>query len=219
MLNFFKRKKQTINSITIPNFGWKKEQSSENLKLWINPEKTMAVSLYYFELEPDLPSINNIDKVRTFYRQQVADENGGLIKVELYEWKGFKTVQTIFKFPQEESGMTYLTSITIPFKNCSYVIKIQAPEIGMTGIRDSVIADRLIQEGKISIGENGFENWMSDPYDDTFNKGILMNKSENSIYDDEFENHPLSLSRKMLSQIEEKIEFKPELKKLEKFEK
>lgn len=219
MINLFKRKKSTINSIIIPDFGWKKKNSSKTLIQWENPEQTIFLSLNYFDSEPDLPSLKKIELVRDFYRGQIIQHNGGLIQADFSELKNYKTIKTIFKIPQQPAGMVYLGSLTIPFHNCSYVIKIQAPEIGITGIRDSTVADQLLKEGIITTGENGFENWFSDPYRSAFKKGTLMNKSEAPIYDTDFESHPLSQTRKLLAEIEKSIDFKPQLKKLRTFEK
>lgn len=219
MIKLFSRKKATINSISIPTSGWIIEQDNKKIKQWINPEQTIALSINYFDIDPDLPSIRKLDVIRDFYRNQISQQNGGLIQVDVVELGNYEAIKTIFKIPQEPSGVVYLASLTIPFKNCSYVIKLQAPETEMTGERDSAIAARLIQEGKISIGENGYKNWFSDPYDSAFDKGTLMNKSEKIIYDIGFENHPLTQARKLISQIEGEIEFKPKLEKLSKFEK
>jgi len=216
MINFFNRTKSNINSIIIPDFGWEKQKEDKSIIQWINPEQTIALSLNYFNLKPDLPSLKKIDVIRTFYREQISQANGGLIKVDFSDIK-HQAIKTIFKIPQEPSGMVYLASLTIPFKDCSYVIKIQAPEIGMTGMRDSIIADKLMQGGKLDIGENGYKNWFSDPYDSNYSGGTLMNKSEDSIYDVDFENHPLTQARKLIFQIEKEIEFKSEIEKLKQF--
>ena len=217
MIKFFNRKESTINSISIPDFGWKKEKSTKNLKRWINLEQPISLSLNYFDSEPDLPSSKEINTIRAFYRGQIIQHNGGLIQVDYTDLDDYKAIRTVFKIPQEPEGMVYLASLTIPFKTCSYVIKIQAPEIEMIGSRDSIISDRLRQEGIITTGESGLQNWISDPYHKTFEKGTLMNKSEEAVYDVEFEDHPLTQARKLITQIENKIEFKAELKKLKKF--
>lgn len=219
MINFFKRTKSNINSIIIPDFGWTKQKEDKNIIQWINPEQTIALSLNYFDVKPDLPSLKNIDIIRHFYRDQVSQANGGLIKVNFSDKIAFQTIKTIFKIPQEPNGVTYLASLTIPFKDCSYVIKIQAPEIGVTGIRSSTIADQLMKEEKIKIGENGYENWSSDPYDSNFKKGTLMNKSEDSIYDQSFKKHALTQARNLISNIEKEIEFKHEINQLKQFTK
>ena len=62
-------------------------------------------------------------------------------------------IKTIFKFPQDPTGMTYLGSYTIPFKKYSYVIKIQAPELGVTGMRDSIIAAKFLATNEYSMTE------------------------------------------------------------------
>ena len=216
---FFIKYKSTIDSIVVPDFGWEKVKTGEDAIQWINPEKTIALHLNFFEKKPDLPSLKNIEGVRDFYRQQLAQNNGGLIQVDFSELENYRAIQTIFKLPQEPSGMVYLASLTIPFHACSYVIKIQAPEIGITGIRESAVANKLMQEGKITSGENGYENWFSDPYDPNFDKGTLMNKSEEAIYDTDFANHPLTKARKLISQIGKELEFKSDIEKLRTFSK
>ncbi|WP_299277219.1 hypothetical protein [uncultured Psychroserpens sp.] len=214
MINFFNKKKANINSLTIPNLNWTKQQDNKTIKQWVNPEQSIALSLHFFDLEPDLPTIKNKDALRDFYRNQIVQHNGGLVLVDTTQLKTHSAVKTIFKIPQEPTGMVYLASLTIPFKTCSYVVKIQAPEIGMTGMRDTVIVDKLLGEGKISFGDDGIENWFSDPYDSSFTEGTLMNKSEDAIYDVDFQNHPLTLARQLIAQLEENIGFKPEIEKL-----
>lgn len=218
MINFFKRNKSSINSIVIPDLGWEEVAKTKNIIQWINPEKTISISLNYFDKAPDLPSLKDIKVIRSFYRGQIIEQNGGLIQVDFSESeKQYSVIKTIFKIPQQPSGIVYLASLTLPFKDCSYVIKIQAPEIEMIGSRDSIIADKLMQEGKINNNEYSYENLTSDPYLKSFKKGTLMTKSEESIYDSDFENHPLTLARKLMTEIEQRIELKSEIKKLRRF--
>ncbi|KXX69333.1 hypothetical protein [Flammeovirga sp. SJP92] len=219
MMKLFNRKKININSISIPDFGWTLVEDQKGIKQWVNPEQTIALSLNFFDFEPDLPTINQIDELRSFYRNQIVSYNGGLIEVNNIQLKEYKAVKTIFKLPQEPTGMTYIASFTIPFEKYSYVVKIQAPEVGVTGMRDSVIATKLMNENQISIGENGYEGWFKDPYDLSFNQGTMMNKSEEKQYDIEFPEHPLSQARKILDIIASEISFSAELEKIKKFEK
>lgn len=216
---FFINYKSTIDSVVIHDFGWEKVMTSEDALQWINPEKTMALHVNFFEKKPDLPSLKKIDGIRDFYRQQLAQNNGGLIQVDFTELAEHRAIQTIFKLPQEPSGIVYLASLTIPFHHCSYVIKIQAPEVGITGIRESAVANKLLYKGEITSGENGYENWAADPYDDSFSEGTLMNKSEEAMYDADFTKHPLTKARELISQIAKEIQFKPEIKKLRRFSK
>ena len=217
MIHFFKRKKGTINSIVIPDFGWKQKKNEETIIQWANPDETLVLSINFFASKPDLPSLKQINTVRHFYREQIVEHDGGLIQADLTKCKNHKAIQTIFKIPLKTSGVIYLASLTIPFRYSSYVIKIQASETGIIGLRDSVVADRLLRKGEITVSENGYDNWSSDPYHSSFNEGTLMNKSEEAIYDIDFDNHPLTEARKLLSLIKSEIEFKPEIETLRKF--
>lgn len=219
MLNFFNRKKVNIHSISIPDFGWEKGKDDKGIKQWIHPEQAIAVSINFFDAKPDIPTTKDIHSLRAFYRNQIATHNGGLVQVDFIDLKGYKAIKTIFKIPQKPSGMVYLASFTIPFEKCSYVIKIQAPEEGMTGMRDSIIAQKLMKENKISIGDHGYVGWFKDPYGLEINENNLMNKSEEERYDIEFPEHPLSLARNLLQQIESEIEFESSLEKINKFKK
>lgn len=219
MFNFFKSKKASINSLSIPDFGWEQVKNDPEMKQWINPAQTIALSVHFFDQKPDLPTAKDIAILRAFYRNQIVVHDGGLIQANLINLKTYSVIKTIFKIPQKPTGMTYLGSLTIPFKKCSYVVKIQATEVGTTGMRDSLIADQLLKEGKITLGENSFEGWFEDPYDASFKEGTPMNLSETIVYDAMFPEHPLSKARSLLEQIEAQIIFGEELSKAKRFDK
>jgi hypothetical protein len=217
MFNFFKGKKATINSISIPDFGWEEVKNDSEMKQWLNPAQSIALSINFFDLKPDLPTAKNIGVLRSFYRDQIVVHNGGLIQADLINLKTYPVIKTMFKIPQDPTGMTYLGSLTIPFKKCSYVVKIQAVEVGTTGMRDTLVTNQLLTEGKINLGEDSFENWFVDPYDSSFKEGTRMNLSEDTAYDSMFPEHPLSQARSLLTQIESQIVFAEELVKQKKF--
>ena len=219
MFSFFKRKKIGIDAISIPDFGWTKTKSDKAIIQWINPEQTIAISINFFELQPDIPTIKNIETLRKFYRHSISNVNGGLIEVELSQKDKLPFIRTIFKLQPGQSGMIYLASLTLPFEACSFVLKVQAAEVGPTGMREAVVADRLISTNVISIDENGYSNWFCDPYDNAFQGGVLMNKSEQDDYDVEFPIHPLTQVRQLLKQIESGLQWKSELETIPVFDK
>ena len=200
MINLFGKKKVNIKSISFPTFGWVRQKGSQQIRNWYNPERSIGLSINFFDIEPDLPTIKNIEPLINTYRNGLKDI-GAIIEVDIIQLKGYKVVKTIFKIPQEPMGMTYVGSFTIPFENCSFVIKVQAKEIGITGIRDNVILTQLMGVGEVNFGDDGLENWFYDPYDSEINEGIRMNKSEEEKYDMDFPDHPLTQVRKMLSKI------------------
>ena len=218
-MNLFNWRKPDINSISIPDFGWDQSKSDDNAIRWINPEKTMMLSINFFSVAPNLPTAKDIERLRAYYRSELKSHEGGLLQVDLIDLKGFNTIKTIFKIPQEPSGVTYLSSLTIPFRKYSYVVKIQAPEVGVTGFRNSMIADELKRKKVTTVGEDGFDDWKADPYDPRITDGYLMDKSEDEQYDSRFTDHPLSQSRRLLKKIEAEIMFGSALEKLKTFDK
>lgn len=219
MFGLFRKEIINISSVSIPDFGWTKTKEDNSIIQWVNSEHTIAISINFFGKPPDIPTIKNIDTIRSFFRHMVSGVGGGLIDVTLSEKDTGPFIRTIFKLPQEGGGMTYIASLTFPFRNCSFVIKVQAAEIGMTGMRDSLVANELILENIITVNENGYSNWFADPYDSNFTEGTLMNKSEQDIYDIKFPNHPLTRARQILKQIEEGLQWKRVVENTPVFEK
>lgn len=217
MISLFGKNKASIKSVSFPDQGWKLITDGKAMKQWVNPESSIALSINFFRDFPDIPTTKDIDALRHYYRNQIVANNGGLIQVDIMEIKGFQAIKTIFKFPQEPSGTAYLSSITIPFEKCSFVIRIQANETGTVGMRDSFIARKLLKQGKITATDTGYTDWNHDPYSKNFSSGTLMNLSEDEAYDNQFRLHPLSLSRNLLTEIESKVTFTEALDKLNVF--
>ncbi|MCS3871156.1 hypothetical protein J3D55_004072 [Chryseobacterium ginsenosidimutans] len=219
MFNFFNKNKTKvhINSISVPNFGWNKVEENESRIVWVNPEQSVLISLNFFDLQPDLPTIKDLAFLRNFYRKNVISAKGGIVEVSFLNVHNTPSVKTILKIPQPESGMTYIASVTIPFENCSFVVKIQAAEVDITGVRDSFILNKLLNTGEITFDDNGLQNWFEDPYDPTIKEGTPMNKSEQEQYDAEFPQHPLSIARALIKQAIQQIVFKPEINELSAF--
>lgn len=220
MFNLFKKKKKikvNLHSVTIPDHGWAKVSEDSEAIRWVNLQQSALIVLHFFDKEPDLPTAKDLEYLKKFYRNIAASSNGGAIETDIVNIHDISCVKTIIKFPQEETGMIYIASITIPFKDCSYVVKIQADEIGITGMRDAVILDRLLKTGEVEIEEENMKNWFEDPYDPDFKQGTLMNKSELEKYDHEFPEHPLSVARSLIKSISASIIFKSEIKELSPF--
>lgn len=216
MSNLFNKKEPqvTINSVSVPDFGWNKVEENDSRIVWVNPEESALISLNFFDIQPDLPTIKNLDFLKDFYRNSISEANGGVVEVSLLTVNNVPSVKTIFKIPQPERGMTYIASVTIPFENCSFVIKIQAAEVGTTGIRDAVVLNEMLMSGEVTLGEDRLENWFEDPYNPNFKNGTLINKSEQEKYDTEFPEHPLSVARKAIIDAVRQTVFKPEINEL-----
>ena len=211
MLSFFK-KRITVDSISVPELGWAKEKEG-NAVLWVNPEGSIAVSINFFDRAPDIPTIKDINKLRAFYRDLIISVNGGIIEVDLLKRQQFDIVRTIFKIPQPVRGMLYVGSLTIPFRTCSFVLKVQAVEGGGTGMREALIVDRFLKDGTFDE-----PTWAADPYENGIKEGNLMNKAEDQKYDVDFPDHPLTQVRNLLSQLEREFTWESQLEKLPRFD-
>ena len=213
MFSLFNKKPVTINSVSIPNFGWPKVKEDKSIIQWINPEQSIAVSVNYFNIRPDIPTIKDVDVLRRFYRNMVVSVEGGIVELELYKHRQFESIRSLFKIPQNPSGITYIASITIPFSTCSFVFKVQAAETDATGMRETIIMNSLL-----SSGDYDLSSWTFDPYEKNFEGGRPMNISEDKRYDIDFPDHHLTQARKLLNEIENGFTWKPEVEKLHPFD-
>jgi hypothetical protein len=216
--NLFSSSKPNIDSLRIDPTGWIEQERKSGKCMWDMDDYPAVLTLNFFNLPPDLPAHpTDIELLRPFYRNLAIQNNGGLIEVSTILVENIPGVKTIFKFPLEPTGMSYLGSITMPFKNCSYVVKIQAYEDGITGMRETVIGEKMMREGKTISMEQGVERWFIDPYDPEIKEGTLMNHSEKEEYDSIFPEHPLTFIRSKLKALQESIQLREELLKIDKF--
>lgn len=214
MFSFFRKQKANIHSIGITHPDWPKVKNDDTIIQWVNPENTIAVSVNFFDVPPDIPATKDIDVLRNFYRNNISRINGGLIEVDTSQLNNLTIIKTLFKIPQEISGITYLASLTLPFKTCSYVLKVQAAETGATGMREAFITNKLLSGASSAPLEQLLSEWSDDPYDPHFKEGTLMNKSEQETYDPLFPDHPLTQARKLITRIGKDIQPGAEIGKL-----
>jgi hypothetical protein len=126
-----------------------------------------------------------------------------IIEVEAPIVQGRRSVRAILKVPQQPTGMSYLGSLTLPFRDFSYVLKVGCVERGTTGVRDAMIADQCMKDGTVSVSPDGrIEGWMADPYDASVRAPLMRNRAEAREYDAQFPEHPLTRARRVLDHIQ-----------------
>ena len=219
MLGWFKNK--DIDLIRLDERGWKLREKNSGEKVWENTSGDV-LSLHFYDKTPDIPfALSEIDGLRRFYRSIFAESGGGMLKLETVDLQGCAVIESLGKVPKQPSGMIYVGSLTIPFRDKSYVVKLQCAERGISGIRDSsVFALHAKFDDDEAADEADFDplkGWAKDPYDETFTGGILMNLSEDEQYDAKFPDHPLSRIRKYMKEIKQTISFDEKLFDLPKF--
>ncbi len=149
-----------------------------------------GVGLYFFSKPPNLPlNISSVEELEKFYEKQLGPGQR-MIEfgvVPLDEGRGISMI-TGEPMPQKR-GMVYLGALTIPFAKFSYVIKIQCQETETTGIREALITDWALKNGKTKVQD-----------------GVLTLdgiSTDNEQFDQVVTNHPLSRVRRELRKIVE----------------
>jgi hypothetical protein len=185
----------TPKDIHLPLDGWTEIETAGATRQWRNLAGDQF-SLDFFALRPDLPSaVDDIEPIRRLYRRLLGGA-GGVVEVEHIELPPTQAVRAIFKIPQDPTGMTYLAAVTIPFRDCSFVLKWQCPEHNPTGLRDSTvfaIISPSFDDDRNPVG------WAQDPYDPSHRARGLRNRSDDPEWDTRFPTHPLSRVRSYLT--------------------
>ncbi|HEY9849576.1 MAG TPA: hypothetical protein V6D28_08980 [Leptolyngbyaceae cyanobacterium] len=199
----------SIESVNFDVSHWEVLEVLSDRIIWKN-DKGDRLSLHFFPIPPNIPfKLNQLTELRNFYRENIIEVGGGLISVDVVSIKEFSAIETIFKFPLKPTGMRYLGSLTFPFADFSYVMKVDCPEYGTTGLRETIVYSKVMQNIDL---QDPFKGWFEDPYDPTRKDLVMRNKSEDRQYDKLFSDHPLSRLRKYLVQIENSVRFTNEVR-------
>jgi len=216
--DFTKSHSQDFNGLGYEMREWEfnREHSDTYQYTWSDKHSPAVIIFKYYGIEPDLPTVKNVNTLRDMYRELVGQHNGAIIRVEIGSIQNVDTVETIFKFPIEPHGVSYIGSITIPYKDRSYVLMARCAEVGTTGLRDSAIFDKMIGDGVVTFEDGTPRGWLKDPYDDSMTEGFHMNLSETEEFDAMFPEHPLTVVRGLLTQFSGLITLDERLEKFEK---
>ncbi len=186
----------SLDDLRLNLAGWELEREDGTEAVWSNEERDVLAT-YYYDLPPDIGArLEELGALRAFYRDAVVEAGGALVQVDVATVAGIPAVETVFKFPQEPTGMTYVGSITLPFEAFSFVVRAQCAEHGITGMRDAAVLAGLNLEIDESTGEP--VGWMQDPYDPEFAEAVLRNRADDAEWDEKFPDHPLSRCRRNL---------------------
>lgn len=207
-----------INSISVETEGFQKAEEDEGKIVYYMDEYDDLI-INFFKLPPDIIAKDSSEKsIQENYRNVAAEVGGAIIEVKKETLGKLEAIKTIFKFPMQPSGVAYLGSYTIPFADCSYVIKVQCPEVGTSGVRDTTIFEFMMRKGLIKLTDDGPEGWMKDPYDESIKLPLMMNLSESEEFDEAFPMHPLSRLRKHMKMIKDTFKYDEELEGRARFE-
>src|SRR5215831_1104784 len=121
-------------SVQVPLEGW--SPVSGTPFAWTD-EAGDVLSIHHFDIPPDLAgSLSDLTAIRRQHRRLLG-RRGGIVELESEAVAGFAALRSLLKMRQEPSGMAYVAAFTFPFRDCSFVVKVECRELGMTGVRDT----------------------------------------------------------------------------------
>jgi hypothetical protein len=182
--------KPSLDAVRFDDTGYalQGEPQPGKLRVWHTPDGD-GLGIYFFAVPPDLPeNAPSVDDLAAFYRRLLGDSGGKLVETRVVIAGGCPALRTVLSVPQKPSGRTCIGSLTVPFRDFSFVIKCQCAEHGTTGLKAALLFDRsraanepmTIQGGRFHIP--GF-----DPDDPK--------------HDAEFPNAPVARARRVMDHI------------------
>jgi hypothetical protein len=206
-MTWFRRKTPapSIDSLRFETNNWKfhGEQEPGQMRLWETADHD-AVLLHYFGIPPNLPAAGTLEEISAVYASGVAPAGGKIVECAISEFARCPAVRLLLKVPQKPSGMMYQGAVTVPFRDFSFVVKIQCAEVGTTGVREAILFEKRLRAGdmpNIETPGNPFPGWNPDAPE----------------HDAAFPSHPLSRLRRLLKEIENSATLDDPIRDLPKF--
>ena len=186
----------SLDSVRFDATGWsyQGEPQPSEVRVWHTPDGD-GVGVYFFAVPPNLPrQATSAAALTAFYRRMMAGSSARLLEALPIECGNCAAVRALLAVPESPSGRSYLGSITVPFRNFSFVIKCQCAENGVTGIKEAILQDRRLRS-------SNFETFDPDA----------------EVYDREFPDHPVARARRILNHVAATLEIAPGTLRLPKF--
>jgi hypothetical protein len=186
----FQTEHPSLSSVVFDTAGYQDAGVQDGKHIWHTPQGD-GVGLFFFPIHPDLPAnAGSEEELRQFFSSMMAGTESKFVELHLIAVDGQPSVQSIIKSPQQPTGMTYVGSIIVPFRDFSFVLKVQCQERGITGFRESVILSKMLAKGDVVRDGSCLPAGFS-PDDPKF--------------DAEFPKHPLSRLRTVLRHMEKSL--------------
>ncbi len=107
----------------------------------------VALCLFRIGFDEDLfPRLTDETAVCEYYRDSFGAQGMGIVECRLVVVQGHASVRVIGKRVDPAMGASYTGSLTMPLSSKSFVLSLFAQEVGVTGLRDSVVADQALKD-------------------------------------------------------------------------
>ena len=119
----------TTNAIGFDTSGLIPRKDEQARKLWLNAYNDV-IEFRAFDLPPDIPvRLRDAKALRDFYEDGAKRASGELLLVTVRDVQRVPSVWLELRLPAQPRGSTFVVSLTLPFRDGSFVIKAQGIEV------------------------------------------------------------------------------------------
>jgi hypothetical protein len=198
------QREPTLRHLNLEGEGLEHEADHEGVRVW-RTEEGDAIGVYCFNVPPDLPrGQSNENEFLDAYSAGAHSQGASVVELEICDVGGYQALRSIVKVPQQPIGLTYVGAFTLPVRDHSFVVKIQCEERGMTGVREAVLMDSAVREGRVQVAADGTIEGEWNPDD--------------VCHDGRFPDHALTRTRRWLPRIRRALSVDKSLTSVPKFE-
>lgn len=125
----------TADQIVLDTLGLNLRQSEERKRLWLNGFNDV-LELRAFPTKPDIPvKLSDSNALLEYYQRAAKTQNAVVLDLAVQQVAGVRAIVLTMCAPAKPKGFTYISSLALPFRDGSFVLKIQALE---TLVRDDL---------------------------------------------------------------------------------
>jgi hypothetical protein len=154
--NIFGGGSASPDSVTFDVSRYEYQGVRDGAKVWHTADG-YGLGFYFFDKKPDISSgLTSTSQLRDNY-SSLLGAKFRVIDCQVQRLDTIPGVRLIVGGLDPESrAAVYVGSFTVPFRDFSYVIKMQAAERGVTGTREALLVNRALRDGTGSIQDGKF---------------------------------------------------------------
>ncbi len=194
----------SIESVSFDTTRYRFNGEANGQRIWYTPDGD-GMGLSFFPVPPNLPrQAKTTAELQGFYRRSIGNQQVKVVEFRLLEVANVASIWMVLGIPQLSGAVIYVGSLTIPFAEFSFVIKMQCEERGTTGVREAILLDKALRTGAVTVDAGGKL------------KGDL--NSDDARHDNQVPNHPLSRLRREFALIIASLQIQEATQREKRFE-
>jgi hypothetical protein len=194
----------STESVTFDASKYEYQGVRDGAKVWHTADGD-GLGIYFFRKTPDIPQgLATTSQLRENYSSMLG-EKFRVIECRVLPVDNIPAVWLVIGGQDGDNrGSVYVGSLTIPFGDFSYVIKMQAHERGTTGTREAIFVAQALRNGTGSVQDGKFVAQGSSADDEQFDNVVPK--------------HPLSRLRRELRAIAGSVRIDEKVKRATPFD-